>query len=1057
MNITEISIKRPSLIVVLFSIFALIGIIGYKSLSYELMPDFNQPVVVIKTMYPGAEPNEVETSVSRKIEDALSNLEGVDYLVTKSLPNASVIIANLKYGTDLDKTMQDAQRYIDNIKKDLPADILSPEMSKVSPNDLPVMTVSATSNLSGTEFYQKMKDDYLPQIQQLKGVAEITVLGSEEREIQVRVDQEKLKLYGLSLVQVVEAINRSGIDIPAGKVEDKAASNTVRYLGKFTNIDNIKNVQIAMPVPGSPVYVKDVAEVTDGIKELNSISRYNGQNGLGLLIKKQGDANAMDVSKAIRERFETIEGQNKSSGVHFVVTDDSTDKTIEAVNSVVFDLFLAVFLVSVVMLLFLRSFRNSLIVAVAIPTSLVTAFGAMWLLGYTLNLMTLLAMSLVIGVLVDDATVVLENIQRHLDMGKEKRKASLEGRMEIGFSAVSITLVDVVVFVPILFLQVFVADMLQQFAVVVVVTVLTSLLVGFTLTPWMASRIGKKEDLRPTNFFNKFLLWFEHQLQQFIEWYGRRLEWVLSHKLAFTGIVVMLFLGTVMLMKQGIIGKELIATGDQGKFQLSLEYDRGTPLAENDRISKEIENDILRKPEVASLFSNVGGPSTGIGSLGVGAENKTEFTIQLKTDETELRKAGTQKIPTEDFMRKLRDELQQHYPGINFSLMALGLVPRSAPIEITLSGSNLNDVMATAGHLKSVIEHIPGTDNVKLSATEGSPELKVVPDKDKMQRLGLNSAYVGMNLRTAFSGNDDATLTEQGTEYPVRVWLDHFDRQNYDDVKNLTIVNPMGVPIDVSQFSTIERDNSPSLLERKDRQPAVTLTANALGRPSGTVADDVVAYIKNSPLPAGIEMSWGSDIKSQNDSFGALGSVLLISFILIYLIMIALYDSYIYPFVALFGIPVAAIGAFLALNLSLSHLSLFALLGLIMLMGLVTKNAILIVDFTNQLKAEGKPYKEAIVEASKGRMRPILMTTLSMAIGMLPIALGTGSAAAWKNSLAWVIIGGLLSSLALTIFLVPMMYDVVDTIKYKWDRRFRRSKSKAGIVKNMEGTSPGIA
>ncbi|HNB33511.1 MAG TPA: efflux RND transporter permease subunit, partial [Bacteroidia bacterium] len=970
--------------------------------------------------------------VSRKIEDALSNLEGVDYLVTKSLPNASIIIANLKYGTDLDKTMQDAQRYIDNIKKDLPKDIQNPVMSKVSPNDLPIMSVSATSDLKPTDFYQKMKDDYLPQIQQLKGVAEITILGGEEREIQIKVDKEKLKLYKLSLYQVVEAVNRSGIDLPAGKLQTETENNSVRLVGKFNTINDIQNVQVAMPFPNSPVYVKDVAEVVDGIKEITSYSRYNSKNGIGLMIKKQGDANAVDVSKLIREKFQTIEKQNANAAIKFVVTDDSTDNTIAAVNSVVFDLILAVILVSLVMLLFLRSFRNALIVLVAIPTSLITAFAVMWLLGYTLNLMTLLAMSLIIGILVDDATVVLENIQRHLDMGKEKRTAAMDGRMEIGFSALSITLVDVVVFLPILFLQVFVADMLKQFSVVVITSTLTSLLVGFTLTPWLASRIGKKEDLQPTNFFNCFLLWFEHQLDKFISWYGKTLNWVLNHKLIFTAFVLLLFVGTAVMMKQGIIGKELISTGDQGKFRLALEFDKSTSIQQNNLVSEKIENYILKQPEVSTVFSNVGGPSTGIGSLGVGSANKSEFTVQLRIKNDELRNAGIKKIPTEQFMRKLRDDLQKEYSGINFSMIALGLIPRSAPIEITLSGSDLNQVMQTGNDLKSVIEKIPGADNVRLSVEAGSPEFKVIPDKDKMQRLGLNTAYVGMNLRTAFSGNDDASLTEKGTEYPVRIWLDKFSRKNEDDVKQLNIVNPMGVPIEIAQFATIERDNSPSLLERKDRQPAVTLTSDALGRPSGTVADDVVAYLKNNPLPDGISMTWGSDIKRQNDSFGALGSVLLISFLLIYLIMVALYDSYIYPFVALFAIPVAAIGAFLSLNLSLSNLSLFALLGLIMLMGLVTKNSILIVDFTNQLKAEGKHYKEALITAGKERMRPILMTTLSMAIGMLPIALASGTAAEWKNGLAWVIIGGLISSLALTVYLVPMVYYVVDKSKEKF-------------------------
>ena len=780
-----------------------------------------------------------------------------------------------------------------------------------------------------------------------------------------------------------------------------------------------------MPILGSPIYVKDLAEVVDGVREITSISRYNGKNGIGLLLKKQGDANAVDVSKLVREKFASIEQQNAGSGVGFFIADDSTDNTIAAVDSVVFDLILAVILVSLVMLLFLRSFRNSLIVIVAIPTSLITAFAVMWLLGYTLNLMTLLAMSLIIGVLVDDAVVVLENIQKHLDRGKDKQTAAMDGRMEIGFAALSITLVDVVVFLPILFLQVFVADMLKQFSVVVVTSTLTSLLVGFTLTPWLASRIGKKEDLQPINFFNRFLLWFEHQLEGFINWYGRILQWVLNHKLIFTGIVLILFVATLGIMKQGIIGKELISTGDQGKFRMALEFDKTTSIKQNNLIAQKIETYILQQPLVATVFSNIGGPSTGIGSLGVGSSNKTEFTIQLKS------KKELGGLPTETFMKNLRDDLKSKFPSLNYSMAALGLIPRSAPIEITLSGNDLDLVMQSGNDLKAIVETIPGADNVRLSVEAGSPEYKVVLDKDKMQRLGLTTAVVGLNLRTAFTGNDGASLTESGIEYPVRIWLDEFSRQNFDDVQHLSIVNPMGVPIEVAQFANVEQDNSPSLLERKDRQPAVTLTADALGRPSGTVADDVVAYLNENPLPNGIQMTWGSDIKRQNDSFGALGSVLLISFLLIYLIMVALYDSFVYPFVVLFSIPLAAIGAFFALNLSMSNLSLFALLGLIMLMGLVVKNPILIVDFTNQLKAEGKYFKEALIIAGKGRMRPILMTTLSMVVGMLPIAMATGTASEWKNGLAWVIIGGLLSSLILTVFLVPMVYYLVDTIKEK--------------------------
>jgi len=466
--------------------------------------------------------------------------------------------------------------------------------------------------------------------------------------------------------------------------------------------------------------------------------------------------------------------------------------------------------------------------------------------------------------------------------------------------------------------------------------------------------------LQPTHFFNRFLIGFEKMLDGFIEWYGRQLEWVLNHKLIFSGIVLLLFAMTLGVMRQGIIGKELIATGDQGKFRFALEFDKSTSISYNNAVSWEIE---------------------------------------------------------------------KQYPDIRFSMAALGLVPRSAPVEMTLSGIDLTQVMETGKMLKEVVQYIPGADNVQLSVEEGSPEYQVVPDKDRMQRLGLNTAYTGQNLRIAFTGNDDATLTENGTEYPIRVRLADFDRRNYDNVNRLNIINPAGSPVQVAQFASVIKDRTPSLLERKDRLPAITLIADALGRPSGTVADEVVAYLKKNPLPEGITLTWGSDIKRQNDSFGALGGVLAISFLLIYLIMVALYNSFIYPFVALFSIPVAAIGAFLALNLSLSNLSLFALLGLIMLMGLLTKNAILIVDFTNQLKVEGLPYKDALIQAGKERMRPILMTTLSMAIGMLPIALAKGTASEWKNGLAWVIIGGLLSALILTVYLVPMVYYLVDRVK----------------------------
>ena len=1032
MTITEIAIKRPSLIIVIFGVLLLGGIVAYKGLGVELMPDFNQPVITVRTMYPGAAPEEVANSVTRPVEDALSALEHVDYIASRSLANASIIIVNFKYGADLDLAMQDAQRRIDNIRKDLPDGLQPPAMTKVSPNDLPIMSVSALSNQAAPAFYQRMQDELLPRFQQLKGVAEITLLGGEQREVQVKVDQAKLVHHKVPLPQVTEAILRAGREIPAGAVRTEQDQLTVKLAGKINTIEELENVVVAMPIPGSVVRVKDVATVVDGIADITSVSRYNGDGGIGLLIKKQGDANAVDVSGALRAEFAKIEQEEQAFGTRFILADDSTDITIEAVNGVLVDLGLAVLLVSFIMLLFLHSLRNSLIILVAIPASLISAFLAKGLFGYTLNLMTLLAMSLIIGILVDDSIVVLENIQRYLDKGHDKRTAAIEGRAEIGFSAMSITLVDVVVFLPIVFVQVFVADLLKQFSVVVVVSTLMSLFVSFTLTPWLASRLGKKEELKPTNFFTRNLLKFEHALDALNEWYAGALRWVLSHKLAFMGILLALFAGTGVMMMQGIMGKELIATGDQGKFRLALEFDNSTALKENNLRSLQVERYLLAQPDIASVFSNVGGPSTGIGSMGVGAENKTELTIAL------LPKDQRGGISTDEFMKNIRQALQDSFPGIDFTMAAIGLIPRTAPVEITLSGADRALVMQTAQALKDTLIGVPGANNVRLSIETGSPELRVILDRDRMATYGLNTASVGATLRNALAGNDDAILYDQGIEYPIRIRLDDIDRRNEQDVSRIRFVTPTGLSVQLDQFASVERSAPPTMVERMDRLNAVTLTADALGRGSGTVADDMVAYVKSNPLPRGVHMAWGSDIKRQNDSFGALGGALLASLILVYLIMVALYDSFVYPFVVLFSIPVAIIGAFLALNLTMSTLSLFTLLGMIMLLGLVSKNAILIVDRTNQLKEHGMHYRDALIEAGRTRLRPIMMTTIAMVFGMLPIALASGTASEWKNGLAWVIIGGLTSSMFLTVFLVPVVYYAVDAVKARignWGRK----------------------
>jgi HAE1 family hydrophobic/amphiphilic exporter-1 len=1034
MKFVETILKRPSLIIVLFAILTLGGVFSYRMLSYELMPEFSVPVVTITTIYPGAAPTEVESEVSKKIEDAVSGLDNIDDVTTKSMESASIVIVQFKAGTDVDVALDEAQRKINKMISDLPEDAETPALSKISPSDQPIMQLLATSTLPAGIFYQQVEDRYLPLLQQIPGVAEITMVGGDKRQIGLQVDNDKLNYYGLSLLQVTQAIGQANMDFPTGKVKSQAENLTLRLAGKFTSLNDIRELVIATPPDGSPIRVGDVATLTDGLAESESISRYNGQNGIGLFIKKQSDANAVEISRLAQEKLAQIEKEQAKDKVHFAIAYDSSIFTLNSVEAVTHDLILAVVLVAAVMLLFLHSFRNALIVMVSVPASLVSAFLFMYLMGYSLNLMTLLALSLVIGILVDDSIVVLENIQRHLEMGKNRWQATLDGMNEIGFAAVAITLVIVVVFVPITFVNSVIADLLRQFSLTVAFATMVSLLASFTLAPWMTSKMARLEHLDPKNPFQAFLLWFEKGLTRLTKWYHGSLEWVLSHKLAFSGVLLVLFLVTGWVMSLGIVGSEFVAQGDQGKFLLTMKLDKSASLQQNNLTALQIEEYLRKKPEVKVIFANVGGASTGLNSTGQGETNRTELTVELAPIE-----ARPGHLPTEQYMLAVRKELAQRFAGIKFSSSIVGMVSTgSAPIEIFLSGDDLDQNLAAAQALAGRLKQTPGANDVNVSVEAGNPEVQVAIDREKMAKLGIDIQTVGATLQNAFAGNDDSKFREGGEEYEILVRLDAFDRKDPEDVKSITFFSPATrQPVRLEEFASVTQSTGPSILERKNRRTSVTVTANTLGIGSGTLVQTIKEDLAQHPLPAGVTLNWGGDAKNQAEGFGSLGIAMGAALLLVYFIMVLLYDSFVYPFVVLFSVPVAVIGALIALALSSSNIGIFSMLGMLMLIGLVIKNAILIVDFANQQKAAGMPFREAILHAGEERLRPILMTTIAMVIGMIPIAMASGPGAEWKNSLAWVLIGGLTSSMMLTVYLVPMVYYLVDRTGEKW---FSKSK-----------------
>lgn len=1027
------------MIIVLFSILTLGGLLSYRMLSYELMPEFSVPVVTVTTLYPGAAPSEVESEVSKRIEDAVSSLDNIDNITSKSMESASIVIIEFKAGTDVDMMLDETQRKVNKMVSDLPDDAESPTLTKFSPSDQPIMQILATSNLSSGAFFQKVEDQYLPILQQVPGVAEIIMVGGEKREIRVEVDRNKLDYYGLSLLQVTSAINQANLDFPTGKVKSSTENMTLRLAGKFNSIEEIQNLVIQTTATGSPIRVGDLAKISDGLQDVESISRYNGKNGIGLFIKKQSSANAVEISERIQEIAAQLEKENANEQLEFTIAYDSSIFTLQSVDAVVHDLILAIVMVGVVMLLFLHSFRNAFIVMISVPASLVSALLFMYVMGYSLNLMTLLGLSLVIGILVDDSIVVLENIQRHLEMGKNRWQATIDGVSEIGFAVLALTLVIVVVFIPITMVESIIADLLRQFSLTVAFSTLISLLASFLLTPWLTSRIGKLEHLNPNNPFQAFLIWFESQLTALINWYKDALGWVLSHKIVFSVILVGLFVATGWVMSLGIVGSEFVSQGDQGKFLLTVKLDKTASLQENNLRTLEIENYLTTKPEVKNIFANVGGASTGMASTGQGQVNRSELTIELH----ELAdRPGN--VPTEQYMIDIKKELQEKYAGIEFNASVIGMASGGAsPIEILISGNDLDVIIEEADKLADRLRLTPGANDINVSVEAGNPEVQVNIDREKMAKMGLNITTVGATLQNAFAGNDDSKFRDKGDEFDIRVQLDAFDRKNPDDVKNITFVSPtLGRVIRLSEFADVVLAEGPSMLERKNRRTNVTVTGNVLGVGSGTVTDKIDADLQANPLSDQVTYSWGGNAKSQKEGFGSLGLAMLIAIILVYFIMVLLYDNFIYPFVVMFSVPVAVIGSLLALAFSASNFSIFAMLGMLMLIGLVMKNAILIVDFANQLKAQGTPYREAIIQAGGERLRPILMTTIAMIIGMIPIALSKGAGSEWKNSLGWVLIGGLTSSMILTVFLVPMMNYLVDAFAARFGKKKKNKKNE---------------
>jgi len=1041
MKIAEISIKRPTIIIVLFIILTLGGLFSFSNLSYELIPKFEINVVTIATVYPGASPSEVENTVSRKIEDAVSSLELVKKVETKSYESLSLVMVTLEAEADADYSLNDAQRKINAIEKDLPEDVDPPSLTKFSISDLPVMTLGATARMDEVAFYDLLDKKIEPLLARVNGVAQITLVGGQEREIQVSLDQEKLKGYGLSIPNVQQAILASNLDFPTGNIQTRESKMLIRLSGKYRNVEEMRNL-VVFNNNGVQVRLGDIADVQDSQKEIEKISRVNTKNAIAIQIIKQTDANAVAVSEEVRSVISKIEKDYAKEGLKLEVANDTSEFTLVAADGVIHDLFIAVFLVAFVMLFFLHSIRNAFIVMVSIPASLIATFIGIYLMGYTLNLMSLLGLSLVVGILVDDAIVVLENIYRHMEMGKNRARAAYEGTKEIGFTVTAITLVIVVVFLPIAVSTGFVANIITQFCVTVVIATLLSLLSSFTLIPWLSSRYGKLEHLTGKNFFERIILGFERGLDRFTDWVTGILRWSLAskwRKISSLLIVLVLFFSSLFLVIAGFIGGDFFPKMDRGQFIVQLELPKDASVEQSNFMTQKAEEFIGKQKEVTNMITTVGQLSGGFSGSQT-TPYKSEITVTLVD-------RGEREDNTFIYAAKIKRELQKVLIGAQVKTVPVSIMGGAdeAPLMLTITGNDNESAMKFAEAAAAELAKIPGATEIKLTSENGSPEVNVQVDRDKMAALGLSLQTVGMTMQTAFSGNTDGKFRAGQYEYDINIRFNEFDRTNINNVRDLVFVNDNGQQVKLSQFAAITEGSGPSLLERRDKSASVSIQAQTVGKSVQTVAGEWEEKFTKMPRATGVGYVWGGDMENAAEGFGTLGIALLAAIILVYLVMVALYNSFVYPFVVLFSVPLSFIGALYALALTNNTLNIFTILGVIMLIGLVCKNAILLVDFTNHRKEEGESTYNALIQANHARLRPILMTTIAMVFGMVPIAMASGGAAEMNNGLAWVIIGGLISSLFLTLIIVPVVYSGFDSI-LRWRSKGKQETDYAALM-----------
>ncbi|MGI6129988.1 MAG: efflux RND transporter permease subunit [bacterium] len=1052
MNLAGFSIRRPVTVCMGILVLLALGGVSLSRLPIDLLPEMNMPIAVAMASYSGAGPEEIEKLVTRPLESVLTTVSNVKNVRSISSPGSSLVIVEFNWGTDMDLAALDMREKIDLVSAALPSGVKRPSVYRFDPSMVPVMSIGISAEGRDMAAQKSLLEDrVINRLERLDGVAYAVLTGGPIREIKVSVDQACLSGYGVTLNQLVQLLQSENLNLPGGIIEEGGLEYVVRTTGEFKSIDEIRNLSLVTPA-GTVIRLCDVATVDEVEDQSGAYSLLNGQQSLSITIQKETGANTVQVASRVRNEMAQI-AQSIPNLNYDYIFDQSEFIELSIANlksSALLGALLAVF----VLYVFLRNFRSTLIISLSIPISIIITFTLVYFNKLTLNMMSLGGLALGVGMLVDNSIVVLESIYRYSELGEDRVSAAQLGTSEVGMAITASTLTTIAVFVPIVYIQGLVAEIFRQLALTVTFSLLSSLLVALTLVPLLSSRLLKVEDkvsAHPTNnklgtLPRRLADRIGQALSKLNHSYCYLLTWSLDHRRLVLTVAVGAFV--LSLVAIPFCGREFIPKTDSGQVSINIKLPLGSTIEETGEVAQRVEQVLTDIPEVDTIFTSVGGSDLmAAGGMGTNAE---QATIEVGLVSKRERKQSDVQVA-----ERVR-QLVQDVAGAEIAVSAQDMVGMhgggNSPISIQIHGDDIEVLHSLADDIAATVKDVPGTREVETSFEEGRPEIQVQLNRSKAASLGLSAGQVAQAVDMAVNGQVATRYRVGGDEVDIIVQLTEEQRQNLTDIRGMVITSPLGIQVTLGDVAELVLTEGPSSIYRENQSRVATVSADVVGRSLGTVSNDISRELQEMQLPEGYSVQFGGENKEMMEAFADLSLVLVFAVVLVYMVMAAQFESLLHPLVIMFSMPLGLIGVVFGLAITGKPISILVAIGIIVLSGVVVNNAIVLVDYINTLRRRGLSIREAILEAGPTRLRPILMTTLTTVLGLVPMALGLGEGGELEAPLAVTIIFGLSMSTILTLVVVPLVYTLFEDIGAVLTRRLPWLKmgraKEEGVVNN---------